>query len=134
MIIVDLPVLENVMNLNSDIKLSGYHLYSSIYETTPKLSFSYTPGYTTPDMLGLAFGSSFPIRWKTELSFEEATEDDLNNSVLFLSNCLYKYYGKKVIILVDEYDVPIQEGYLDGFYKCVGYLLIGRALYENPNT
>ena len=78
MIIVDLPVLENVMKLNPDIKLSGYHLYSSIYETTPKLSFSYTPGYTTPDMLGLAFGSSFPIKWKTELSFEEATQDENN--------------------------------------------------------
>ena len=78
MIIVDLPVLENVMNLYSGIKLSGYHLYSSIYETTPKLSFSYTPGYTTPDMLGLAFGSSFPIKWKTELSFEEATQDENN--------------------------------------------------------
>jgi len=48
---------------------------------------------------------------------EEANEDDLKNSVLFLSNCLYKYYNKKVIILIDEYDVPIQEGYIDGFYK-----------------
>jgi len=47
----------------------------------------------------------------------DASEDDLKNSVLFLSNCLYKYYNKKVIILIDEYDVPIQEGYLDGFYK-----------------
>lgn len=78
MIIVDLPVLENVMQLYPKIKLTGYHLYSSIYETTPKLSFSYLPDYTTPDMLGLAFGSSFPIRWKTELSFEEATKDENN--------------------------------------------------------
>lgn len=38
---------------------------------------------------------------------------------MFLSNCLYKYYGRKVIILIDEYDVPIQEGYLDGFYEDV---------------
>ena len=41
---------------------------------------------------------------------------ELKDSILFLSNCLYKYHNKQVIILIDEYDVPIQEGYLDGFY------------------
>ena len=41
---------------------------------------------------------------------------ELKDSILFLSNCLYKYHKKQVIILIDEYDVPIQEGYLDGFY------------------
>ena len=29
---------------------------------------------------------------------------------------LYRYYNRKVIILIDEYDVPIQQGYLEGFY------------------
>lgn len=33
-----------------------------------------------------------------------------------LSDFLYRYYGKKVIILLDEYDTPMQEAYVDGFW------------------
>ena len=33
-----------------------------------------------------------------------------------LSNYLYCYYGKKVIILLDEYDTPMQEAYVNGFW------------------
>lgn len=29
---------------------------------------------------------------------------------------LYRYYGKKVIILLDEYDTPMQEAYVDGYW------------------
>jgi len=50
---------------------------------------------------------------------QTANISDYSLSILKLSNFLYKYYNKKVIILIDEYDVPIQEGYLDGFYKDV---------------
>lgn len=58
---------------------------------------------------------------KTFLSIrdQKSTIDDLKTSIRFLSECLYNYYNKKVIILIDEYDVPIQEGYLDGFYNDV---------------
>lgn len=34
-----------------------------------------------------------------------------------LSDYLYRYYGKKVIILLDEYDTPMQEAYLGGFWE-----------------
>lgn len=34
-----------------------------------------------------------------------------------LSRCLYKHYGKKVIILLDEYDAPMQETYVNGCWK-----------------
>ena len=33
-----------------------------------------------------------------------------------LSDYLYRYYGKKVIILLDEYDTPMQEAYVNGFW------------------
>ena len=33
-----------------------------------------------------------------------------------LSDYLYRYYGKKVIILLDEYDTPMQEAYVGGFW------------------
>ena len=34
-----------------------------------------------------------------------------------LSKFLYHYYGKKVIILLDEYDTPMQEAYIDGYWE-----------------
>ncbi len=45
-----------------------------------------------------------------------ASEDEYKNSIYQLSNWLERYYHKKTIILVDEYDIPIQHGYLMGFY------------------
>lgn len=39
--------------------------------------------------------------------------DSLNT----LSNYLMRYYGKKVIILLDEYDTPMQEAYVNGYWK-----------------
>ena len=38
-------------------------------------------------------------------------------SLKMLSDYLYRYYGKKVIILLDEYDTPMQEAYVDGYWK-----------------
>lgn len=35
----------------------------------------------------------------------------------WLSDYLYRYYGKKVIILLDEYDTPMQEAYVGGYWK-----------------
>ena len=34
-----------------------------------------------------------------------------------LAGFLYKYYGKRVIILLDEYDTPMQEAYVDGYWE-----------------
>ena len=35
----------------------------------------------------------------------------------YLSECLFQYYGKKAIILLDEYDTPMQEAYIHGDRK-----------------
>ncbi len=37
-------------------------------------------------------------------------------AIEFLSECLEKYHNKKVIILLDEYDVPLENAYFNGFY------------------
>ena len=43
--------------------------------------------------------------------------DSVATSALYqLSEYLYRYYGKKVIILLDEYDTPMQEAYVDGYW------------------
>ena len=43
-------------------------------------------------------------------------ETDATSALYQLSDFLYRYYGKKVIILLDEYDTPMQEAYINGFW------------------
>ncbi|KJJ85635.1 AAA-ATPase, partial [Candidatus Omnitrophus magneticus] len=47
----------------------------------------------------------------------EGSEKDYENSLKTLSLFLERYHNKKVIILLDEYDTPIQSGYLENFYE-----------------
>lgn len=42
---------------------------------------------------------------------------DIAISLRRLSDYLYRYYGKKVIILLDEYDTPMQEAYVNGYWE-----------------
>ena len=51
-----------------------------------------------------------------EILREKADKDILINSVKRLSSYLYNHFNKKVIILIDEYDVPIQSAYINGYY------------------
>ena len=41
----------------------------------------------------------------------------LQNGLRFLSICLEKHWRRKVILLIDEYDVPLQSAYLNGYYE-----------------
>ena len=43
-------------------------------------------------------------------------DSDATSALYQLSNFLYRYYGKKVIILLDEYDTPMQEAYVNGYW------------------
>ena len=47
---------------------------------------------------------------------EDIKETDATSSLYQLSDFLYRYYGKKVIILLDEYDTPMQEAFVDGYW------------------
>ena len=53
-------------------------------------------------------------------SFKRVNEDmddvDATMAIYNLSDYLQRYYGKKVIILLDEYDTPMQEAYVNGFW------------------
>ncbi len=44
-------------------------------------------------------------------------DGDVTSALYQLSDFLYRYYGKKVIILLDEYDTPMQEAYVNGFWE-----------------
>ena len=65
----------------------------------------------------------------------EATDIDLINSLKILSKMLYVYYDKPVILLIDEYDVPIQAAYVEGYYEdAIKFLktFYGTTFKDNP--
>ena len=53
---------------------------------------------------------------KFENIWLETDEGDWKNSLLMLTKYLYEYYGQKVIVLIDEYDHPIVDSYVKGYY------------------
>ena len=60
---------------------------------------------------------------------------EYNDALKFLSECLWQYHGKNTIILIDEYDVPLENAYFEGFYdKMIKFIrsLFESALKTNP--
>ena len=65
---------------------------------------------------------------------EEANLANWKNSLADLSNYLYDFYGKKVIVLIDEYDHPIINSYIEGYYdETIDFFksLYGAVLKDN---
>ena len=61
-------------------------------------------------------------------------KEKLISSLQLLSQLLYKHYGKKVVILIDEYDVPLDKAFQNGYYNEMVSLirgLFGQALKTN---
>ncbi|MDE7298075.1 MAG: ATP-binding protein, partial [Lachnospiraceae bacterium] len=58
-----------------------------------------------------------------------AEADDYATALAFLSRCLKKYHDSNVIILIDEYDVPLENSYFEGFYDRMIVFL--RSLFES---
>ena len=61
------------------------------------------------------------VLYETERNYfkrvsEEMDDSDASLALYQLSDFLYRYYGKKAIILLDEYDTPMQEAYVQGFW------------------
>jgi hypothetical protein len=52
-----------------------------------------------------------------EIKNEKAGYVSLNTSLALLTRLLREYHKKEVIVLIDEYDTPINQGYLSGFYE-----------------
>lgn len=67
-------------------------------------------------------------RFQTIMNHEgEGT--DYVKALEFLSSCLMEYHEKKVIILIDEYDVPLENAYFGGFYEeMISFI---RSLFES---
>lgn len=60
--------------------------------------------------------------------------EDLSDSIRLLSELLCRHYGEKVIIIIDEYDVPLDKAFSNGYYDEMAELirgLLGQALKTN---
>ena len=68
--------------------------------------------------------------------YEKATQDELAVSLLRLTTMLHQHYGKPVILLIDEYDAPIQQAWERGFYgECIRFMrqFLGSVLKTNAS-
>ena len=60
--------------------------------------------------------AEYEIEYFSKILEAKANEVELTSSLENLSRMLFKHYGKAPIIIIDEYDTPIQEGYAEDFY------------------
>ncbi len=70
-----------------------------------------------------------------EIREQRGAKEQYLTSIAFLSKCLFHAYQKKCIILLDEYDVPLENAFFSGFYdKMTGFIrsLFESALKSNP--
>ena len=74
--------------------------------------------------------SSEDDRTKYRLLMNRSADDEeYLTSLKFLSECLHSFYGRKTVILIDEYDVPLENAYFSGFYDRMVALI--RSLFES---
>ncbi|MBQ8995330.1 MAG: AAA family ATPase [Oscillospiraceae bacterium] len=80
--------------------------------------------------------SSAEKRFFQKVVDREASAVDLADSLKMLSKMLASHHKTPVIIMIDEYDTPIQEGYLDGYYdEVIEFVrnLFSGGFKDNPN-
>lgn len=69
------------------------------------------------------------------LQMRESDEAETANALFLLMLMMQQHYGKKVILLIDEYDAPIETAWENGFYReCINFMrqFLGAALKTNP--
>ena len=71
-----------------------------------------------------------------DMTVQEEDSDIVSSSIKMLSALLYKHYGKKTVILIDEYDVLLDKAFQHGYYKEMVHFirgLLGEALKTNDS-
>lgn len=78
--------------------------------------------------------SAFDRKKLSQMENREIPEKEIPDSLKFLSRALYTCFGQKVILLMDEYDVPLDKAFQHGYYEEMVSLirgLFGQALKTN---
>ncbi|MCD7884285.1 MAG: ATP-binding protein [Lachnospiraceae bacterium] len=79
--------------------------------------------------------SEFEKEKFSDILCEKASDEDSMSAILFLSQCMYEHFGKKVMILIDEYDTPMLEAYTAGYWEeAIKYIrrMFHAAFKDNP--
>ena len=85
-----------------------------------------------------AFNADLTIRQKMLIDkfFTcEANKVELSECLVLLSNIMYHHYGRPVILLIDEYDVPMAKGDANGYYREITDIMrymLSKVLKDNP--
>lgn len=109
-------------------KLSWSELYARLVETIRDEFFRHSELKNSEKI-------SNPDFYKKIIS-DDATQAEYSISILRLSRMLREHYGQRVILIIDEYDTPIQAGYINGFYnEAIQFIrdLFSSALKDNDN-
>lgn len=80
--------------------------------------------------------SAYEKKYLTSMLNGEANENDVAFAFLNLSRMLHTHYGVAPIIIVDEYDTPIQQGHVSGYYdQVIDFMraLFSGGLKDNPH-
>jgi hypothetical protein len=75
------------------------------------------------------------INYFNKVLSEDIPDGDATEALRYLSEFLFRYYNEKVIVLLDEYDTPMQEAYINGFWdELVAFVrsLFHKTFKTNP--
>lgn len=97
--------LKEMKNLTFDAQISSFsNVIYELLEKNLEILSSDQLSDTTKDILNILHNRSSSI-------------EDLKISLRVITNALYTYYQQKVIVLIDEYDVPLQAAYQNNYYE-----------------
>lgn len=97
--------LKEMKNLTFDAQISSFsNVIYELLEKNLEILSSDQLSDTTKDILYKLYNRSSSI-------------EDLKISLRVITNALYTYYQQKVIVLIDEYDVPLQAAYQNNYYE-----------------
>ena len=117
--------------INVDFKELEANNYEDIYDMYKTLIYNL---YFSKEYL-YEHLSNIEKRLYDKFIDKTADKSEYKLAIQYLSQMMYNYYGEKVVILMDEYDVPIDKGYLNNFYDDIIELIRGifsSSLKGNP--
>ena len=97
--------LKEMKSLTFDVQISSFsNVIYELLEKNLEILSSDQLSDTTKDILNILHNRS-------------SSAEDLKISLRVITNALYTYYQQKVIVLIDEYDVPLQAAYQNNYYE-----------------
>ncbi|MEI8294916.1 MAG: AAA family ATPase [Alphaproteobacteria bacterium] len=112
-----------------DIKASSFEeVYQKIYDTITEMYGEFAYLQDSPSL------SKQQKDFFISVLEQEASQAQLERSLKVLTDYLFQHHGVKPIVLIDEYDTPIQSGFFGGYYnEAIGFFrgFFGVALKDN---